>query len=408
MKLRNQLLALFCLLLFAAFSVFYIQLWVVQKPFGIIVVLCDGMIARQLTAARLYEGGAEHKLALQSFPHVALVANYAHDFAVPDAAAAATAIATGRKVNHRNVGMTSKGEVLRSLCEIARERGRGVGIVTTGELTEAGISSFYAHHADVLDTDALAEQLVKAPLDLAFGGGTTALQPVAEGGRRKDARDLIQEMTVQGREILRTKSELENAATFRDKAVVGLFAPGPLAYTDEIASASQQPSLSDMVRRAIEFLQVNRKGYLLIVDAALAGHAADANAGERTLNETIACDRALAMALKYAGDQSLIIAVGKHAIGGLTLNGFPARDDHGVALLGTNASGHPSLTWSTGPNGPGPGAPPQANIEPAAFQTPSALETAEDVVAVGRGDGAEKLRGFIDNTRIFEIVRDAL
>jgi alkaline phosphatase len=163
-----------------------------------------------------------------------------------------------------------------------------------------------------------------------------------------------------------------------------------------------------MVRRAIEFLQVNRKGYLLIVDAALASHAADANAGERTLNETVACDRALAMAVKYAGDQSLIIAVGKHAIGGLTLNGFPARDDHGVALLGTNASGHPSLTWSTGPNGPGPGAPPQANIEPAAFQTPSALETAEDVVAVGRGDGSEKLRGFIDNTRIFEIVRDAL
>jgi alkaline phosphatase len=163
-----------------------------------------------------------------------------------------------------------------------------------------------------------------------------------------------------------------------------------------------------MVRRAIEFLQVNRKGYLLIVDAALASHAADANAGERTLNETVAFDRALAIATKYAGDESLILALGKHAIGGLTLNGFPARQDHGVALLGTNASGHPSLTWSTGPNGPGPGAAPQASIEPAAFQTPSALETAEDMVAVGRGEGSENIRGFIDNTRIFEIVRDAL
>ena len=79
-----------------------------------------------------------------------------------------------------------------------------------------------------------------------------------------------------------------------------------------------------------------------------------------------------------------------------------------MALLGTHASGHPSLTWATGPNGPEPRASPQTQIEPAAFKTASALQTAEDVVAVGRGDGAEKLRGFIENTRIFEIIRDAL
>jgi len=407
-KLRNQLLAVFCLLLFAAFSVFYVRLWVVQKPFGVIMIVCDGMVARQLTAARLYEGGAAHRLALQSFPHMALVANYAHDFAVPDAAAAATAMATGRKVNHRSLGMTTKGEALRNLCEIAKERGRSVGIVTTGELTEPGIAAFYAHHPDALETELIADQLLQARIDLAFGGGSALFKPAEQGGTRKDARDLLREITAHGHEILQSKGELENAPAFHNNRVFGLFASGPLAFSDDIVSGSEQPSLGDMVRRAIEFLQVNRKGYLLVIDAALAGHAADENAGERTLNETVTFDRALAIATKYAGDDSLIIAVGKHAIGGLTLNGFPAREDHGVALLGTNASGHPSLTWSTGPNGPGPGASPQANIEPAAFQTPSALETAEDVVAVGRGDGAEKLRGFIDNTRIFEIFRDAL
>ena len=208
--------------------------------------------------------------------------------------------------------------------------------------------------------------------------------------------------------MLQTKGDLENAATFRDRPAVGLFATGPMVFSDEIASGSQQPSLSDMVRRAIEFLQINRKGYLLVVDAALASHAANVNAGERALHETAAFDRALAIATKYAGEKSLIIAVGKHAIGGLTLNGFPARQDHGVALLGTRAAGHPSLTWATGPNGPEAGASPQTRMEPAAFQTASALPTAEDVVAIGRGDGSEKLRGFIENTRIFEIIRDAL
>jgi hypothetical protein len=79
-----------------------------------------------------------------------------------------------------------------------------------------------------------------------------------------------------------------------------------------------------------------------------------------------------------------------------------------VAWFVTIGPGKPTLTWKPGPTAPGPGAAPQASIEPAAFQTPSALETAEDMVAVGRGEGSEKIRGFIDNTRIFEIVRDAL
>ena len=172
-----------------------------------------------------------------------------------------------------------------------------------------------------------------------------------------------------------------------------------MAFSDEVESGSQQPSLSDMVRRAIEFLQVNGSGYLLIVDAGLVTEAAERSQGERTINETLAMDHAVATAVKYAGDASLIVAVGKHGIGGLTLNGYPLRQDHGVALLGTTASGYPSLTWATGP---------ATGNEPAAFPTPSALNTAEDVIAAAKGPGAEKFHGFLDSTAIFDLLRDAL
>ncbi|MDB6154333.1 MAG: Alkaline phosphatase, partial [Chthoniobacteraceae bacterium] len=40
--------------------------------------------------------------------------------------------------------------------------------------------------------------------------------------------------------------------------------------------------------------------------------------------------------------------------------------------------------------------------------TPSALNTAEDVIAIGRGDGTEKLHGFLDNTDIFKLLKDSL
>ena len=42
-KWRNQLLALFCLIVFFAFGVFYFRYWVVQKPFGIILFIGEGL-----------------------------------------------------------------------------------------------------------------------------------------------------------------------------------------------------------------------------------------------------------------------------------------------------------------------------------------------------------------------------
>src|SRR3954468_21333591 len=94
-KWRNQLLALFCLVLFAAFGVFYFQHWVVQKPFGIVLFIGEGLTPGRLAPTRVYAGGVDVPLALDLMPHMAMVENFSNDFAAPDRAAAATALATG-------------------------------------------------------------------------------------------------------------------------------------------------------------------------------------------------------------------------------------------------------------------------------------------------------------------------
>jgi alkaline phosphatase len=421
MKLRNQLLALCCLLVFAFFGFLYVRNWVAPKTFGIILFVSDGMIARHLTAARLYEGGAEQRLALESFPHVALLRNAARDFAVPDAAAAATALATGEQVGHRRLAVDASGKPLASILELAKAKGRAVGLVTNGALNAPTPAGFYAHTADARDGEQIIQQLIgKAQLDVILGGGAGDFLPASKGGRRKDERDLLAELQGKGWELVRSKKELENAAGYRTGPIAGFFSNDQLAFSNQIESGSEQPSLADMVRRAIEFLQTSGKGYVLVVDAALAASAAERNEGERLIAETLALDHAIATAAKYAGEKSLILAVGKHATGGFSLNGYPLAQDHGVALLGVNASGQPAITWASGPNGPlpppSPGQPaapvaplpPAARNEPAVFQAPSGLNTAEDVIAVGRGAGAEKLHGFLDNTAIFGILKDAL
>jgi alkaline phosphatase len=423
MKFRNQLLALACMAVFLALGYLYITAWVVQKPFGVILFVSDGLVARHLTMARLYEGGSEHQLAVEAFPHLALLRNPANDFAVPDDAAVATALATGVRTNHRHISTNPKGVPLRSLAALARREGRAVGIVTNGQLTDAVPAAFYAQTPDARDTEAIALQLVeKFRPDVAMGGGALDFLPAKSGGRRKDDRDLIGELRKRGYEIVRTKAELENTGPSFEEGLVGMFSNDALAFANEIESGSQQPTLADMARRAITFLQQNGKGYFLVIDAALVGTAAAGNEAERAIIETVALDRAISTAAKYAGEKSLILAVGKHSTGGLSLNGFPLRQDHGVALLGASPEGYPYLTWATGPNGPAPAAPsplsagapappaanPNARTEPAAHTYPSALNNAEDVVALGQGLGAEALRGIMDNTAIFRILRDAL
>jgi alkaline phosphatase len=180
-----------------------------------------------------------------------------------------------------------------------------------------------------------------------------------------------------------------------------------------------------MVQRAIQMLQLNARGYLLIVNAELIRRAAEQNDAEHAISETIEMDRALAAAINSAGAEALIIATGGHSAGGMILNGYPLRQDHGVALLGKNAFGYPSITWASGPNGEPPtpilpaaagqpsstpaAIPNQAALDaPAAFYAPSAINTATDVLAVGIGPGSENLRGFLDNTAIFQILKSGL
>lgn len=421
MKRRNLLLAFVLLALFGAGGVLFFKTFVIQKPFGIILFTGEGLVSSRLAAARLYEGGADQLLSLEKLPNLALLSTHGNDLAVADAAAAASALATGRKNNQRALATDPTGRPLPTLLELAREKGRAVGLVTTGSLTDPAPAAFYAHATDHRAREPLAAQLVdRAGLHVALGGGLDDFLPELKGGRRRDARDLLQEATGPGPRgsytLARTAAELAAVPAWRSPRLLGLFAADALRFRDETGAATDaaQPTLAEMTRRAIEILQRENRGYLLVVDAGLIARAAEGNRGERALQELIELDRALGVALQYAGggNKTLIVVAGTVSTGGMALNGYPLRQDRGVALLGTNVYGLPSLTWSTGPNGNPPSTAAvgegKATPEPAAFPAPVAANTADETLAAGFGPGSEKLRGFLDNTAVFELIRGQL
>src|SRR5207244_6172028 len=106
-------------------------------------------------------------------------------------------------------------------------------------------------------------------IDSAMGGGAAQFIPATKGGDRQDTRDLSLELRGNGFDIVHTRTDLEAVPAWRRPKLFGVFSNHDLAFANQVEERGQQPSLSDMVRRAIQLLQYNAGGDLLVVDAGL-------------------------------------------------------------------------------------------------------------------------------------------
>lgn len=122
---------------------------------NVILFVGDGMSISTLTAARILQGqqqtgnqgGEENFLSFEQFPHTALVKTYNTNQQTPDSAGTMTAMATGVKTKAgiisisdtslRGNCLSSKGNELVSLVDLANAKGLSTGIVTTARLTHA-------------------------------------------------------------------------------------------------------------------------------------------------------------------------------------------------------------------------------------------------------------------------------
>lgn len=93
------------------------------QPKNVIFFIGDGMGFEHVEAARFYNGG---NLSFENLPNQGQVTTYSANNAVTDSAAAATAIATGVKVNNDviSVALPGDGRELETMLELFKKEAK--------------------------------------------------------------------------------------------------------------------------------------------------------------------------------------------------------------------------------------------------------------------------------------------
>jgi alkaline phosphatase len=266
----------------------------------------------------------------------AFITTSGYDSLVTDSANSASAYATGHKsvVNAMGVYENSDPDPLahpkvENIAELVkRVRGMSVGLVTTSNITDATPAAMVAHTRRRAEQNFIAGEMMKA--DVVMGGGSWQFLPQSTpGSRRKDERNLISEFKSKGYAFAGTRRELLSASGGK---ILGLFNLDNMnVYLDReilknpntLGGFTDQPSLVEMTRKAIEVLSGNENGFFLMVEGACIDKQIHAMDWERSAYDTIEFDKAIAVARDFAAKDgsTLILATADHS--------------HGISIVGT-------------------------------------------------------------------------
>jgi alkaline phosphatase len=353
---------------------------------------------------------------------------------------------------------------------VKRQLGIGVGVVTNTEIEDATPAAMVAHTRRRSDYDVIVQQFFEVQPDVIMGGGSSNFLPKSTpGSRRADEQDYIARFRQAGYPVTTTNAEMRTAVTDPStRKLLGLFHPrnmdGALDRLvlrgSTVKDFPDQPDLTEQTRSAIEVLSRNPGGFFLMVESGLIDKFSHPLDWERAAYDTIMLDNSVKVALDFAGNRNdtLVIVVPDHAHGISIIGtvddtktgdmrervgiydkagfpnypppdaaGYPSRVDvsRRLAVFFNNYPDYcetfrPHMDKTNVPaiqtperryianeeNCKVPGAVRREGITPRGTDT--GVHSADDVVLRAVGPGAERFRGFMDNTDVFRVIAHAL
>ena len=353
---------------------------------NIILFIGDGMGISTITSARILDGqfkgmtGEENVLAWGAMPYAGLTKTYNVDAQTADSAGTMSAIVTGVKTDAGVFGVdedvvrgdcsSQSGNELVTALELAEIAGMSTGMISTARITHATPAATYSKSVErgwendaVMPADALAQgcqdiatQLINfeanlearyAGLDidgieLVMGGGRRNFLPAdaafnttdTDGGTEGARADGI-DLTAQWQALYPQGDYIIDQAGFdaldvnNTPQVLGLFEGSHMEYEANRGNdLGGEPSLAEMTAKAIDMLDNNDRGYLLVIESGRIDHGHHAGSAYGALTDTIEMSQAVQVAMDATStDNTLIMVTADHShvftVGGIAKRGNP-------------------------------------------------------------------------------------
>jgi alkaline phosphatase len=329
-----------------------------QRAKNIILFLGDAGGLSTLSAASIHGYGAPQKLFLQrGMPYIGLSDTTSSSSWVTDSAAGMTAIVAGQKVKNGALSLSDDGKPLKTILEYAEEHGLSTGVVSNMAMADATPAACYSHVDSRKKFGEIFSQVWQPRfgdgVDLILGGGRTRIAT----SLKEINIDLDAKLKQAGWPVYSTVAEIPTTA----KKAVALF-DGDDFNVDEAA------------RKAIQILSRNPKGYFLMVEWDL--HPSKL---PRMFESAVALDRLIEQTVtKLASKDTLVIFVADHSF---DLRMRSGKRDTPLAIPANAkefaAGGKFDIAVGTS-------------------------HTGEEVLVAASGPGAQRIKGFLPNTAIFE------
>jgi len=284
----------------------------------VILFVGDGMSTPQRMTADEFARKAGHpELVLNRLPYQATTRTCSADSLITDSAAAATAIACGKKTNNHYLGVDPDGKPVYSCAAEAKKAGKKVGIVTTVTINHATPGGFYAHQKSRGDGYLIGLDLLASGYDYFAGGGLSGHDDKKCAAYKGDVYDLAKDA---GYTFLK-----------RDRAAFDALKPGcgkvwyvatedAMPYSIDKDDWKGVPTLAELTAKGIELLE-NENGFFMMVEAGKIDYAGHANDAATNMRELLALDDAVRVAVDYqkAHPDTLVVVTGDHETGGMTM-----------------------------------------------------------------------------------------
>jgi alkaline phosphatase len=215
----------------------------------------------------------EKALRLENLPRIGYQRTHSANSTVTDAAAAASAWASGAKYNNGEISChdgdfdgACDSTPVPTILDIAKSMGKATGLVATSDITHATAAVFGANVHNRKCEFTIAQQYLMREIDVLFGGGIANNRSscMLTHTTDDDIENLLTEYTDAGYAVVDTESEMNSAVSGGADKLLGLFSYGgktPEGFwvDPSFVYPDGEPTLAEMTAAALDILEEEKR-----------------------------------------------------------------------------------------------------------------------------------------------------